>query len=184
MWRFMFFLMGVPMMILSFFEVIDVLPYVQALSFIVNGQEIEVSAEEASEVQKQIELLFESSRTMPAFGVTFDELLQEEVKDGLFVSMKFRRKLEVNGLVFDELLFEVKPEFMGVNLCRGNDGSFNGRCIYLDFIDKNMEDLYNSVTQISQVQAVLNVAEEEHSEEVQNQIQTETQTDDQNEGSN
>lgn len=175
--RILFFLMGVPMMIMSFFEVIDVLPFVSQYQLIVDGNVVELTEEESQNLQTSIEQLFENSYTMPAFGVVFDEMYKEEIKNGYFVSMKFESPIEVNGLPFDELVFKVEKDFQGVNLMRGNKGIFQGRCIYLNLQEKNMENLYNLIEEISQNHVELN--DSDKASESLDQTQTENLPDSQ-----
>lgn len=133
------------MMIMSFFEVVDVLPYVQSFDLIVNGHQIELSEQQQTTLQEGVQELFENSLTMPAFAVTFDEIFKEEIQDGTFVLMKFDRVFKVNELPFDELVFKVQPDFQGFNLYRGMRGIFQGRCIYIDLNGKDMQALADCV---------------------------------------
>ncbi len=138
--KFLFFFMGIPLMIMSFFEAIDVLPYVAQTNLIVDGNTIELSQEQQDQLFVQIEQLFEGSKTMPAFGVTTPEMFAEDLKSGNFVSMKFDGLFEVNGLPFDELVFKVDKDYHAFNLIRGNNGVYNGRCIYIDLDEKDMSE--------------------------------------------
>jgi len=155
MWRFVFFVLGVPMMIMSFFEAVDVLPYVQNLDLYVNGNQIVLTEEEQANLQQKVEELFDGSHTMPAFGVTFPKMHEEAMKDGIFISLKFGQVLEVNELPFDELVFQIRPDFHGFNLERGLKGVFEGRCIYIDLLEKDMSELYDAITSLTGVQNVL-----------------------------
>lgn len=149
--KFMFFFMGLPMFIMSFFEAIDVLPYVQNINLIVDGHEIVLSQEEQELLHEQIVSMFEGSHTMPALGVVFDDLYKEEIKTGTFVSLKFDKIIQVNELPFDELVFKVEPNSYGFNLMRGIQGVFEGRCIYIDLNGKNMNELFNTIKSLSSV---------------------------------
>ncbi len=142
-------------MILSFFETTDVLPYVTSTSLLVDGQIIEMTQDEQQTLQAQVESLFEGARTMPAFGVIFEDMYKDEIKSGTFISLRFPQIVEVNGLPFDELVFKVETDWTGVNLYRGINGEFNGRCIYLDF-DKNMKDLNDFIRNLESVKQIEN----------------------------
>lgn len=148
MWKFLFFFMGVPMILMSFFEAVDVLPYVQQVSLMVDGKEIVLTQEEQTKLQEQVNLMFENSRTMPAFGVMTEDMFKEHIQSGVFVSMKFAQVLEVNGLPFDELVFKVNPTAQGVDLIRGEKGVFQGRCIHLD-LNENMQNMHNVIEEIN-----------------------------------
>ena len=136
------------MMIMSFFEAIDVLPYAQSIDLIVDGHDVVLSEEEQANLEQKLFELFEGSHTMPALGVMFDEMYREEIQNGKFVSLKFGRVLEVNGLPFDELVFRVDADSYGFNLYRGVRGVFQGRCIYIDLVDKNMQEFYDFINNL------------------------------------
>ena len=155
MMRFHFFFMGVPMIIMSFFEAVDVLPYVSQYNLLVNGNVVELSQEETEQLQQQVEKLFENSHTMPAFGVVTDEIFHEDVQNGYFVSMKFQTPIKINELPFDELVFKIGRDFHGFNLMRGNHGIFQGRCIYIDLQERTMEELYDFVEGLESVKEIL-----------------------------
>ncbi len=171
MMRVMFFMMGVPLMILSFFEASAVLPYAQSFDVYVDGNVLELSEEQVSGLKAQTQELFEDSRTMPAFGVIFDEQFREEIKSGTYISIKFDEVMEVNDLPFDELIFKVEPDFYGVNLMRANKGIVNGRCIYLDFNGKNMQKLHDFVQTLSKSSEV----ENDNAQDVEENQNTTTQ---------
>lgn len=153
--RILFFFLGVPMMIMSFFEAVDVLPHVDASSLIINGNVVELTEDEQQNLMQQVFDMFENSHTMPAFGVIFDDMYQEEIQSGVFVSLKFPHVFEVNGLPFDELVFKVEPTFQGFNLMRGMKGVFQGRCIYIDLQDKTMQELYDYINSLESVKQIV-----------------------------
>lgn len=142
MWRMLFFFMGVPMMIMSFFSAIEVLSYATDYQVMIDGKTVEISLEEKEILKQKVEDLFENSHTMPAFGVILPEMYDEAVQEGMYVSIKFDGVYSVNELPFDELVFGVNKGDTGFNLMRGNKGVFQGRCIYLDLIDKDQTDLF------------------------------------------
>ena len=154
--KFLFFFLGVPMMIMSFFVTVDALPFVQSAELLVDGKEIVLTEDEQSKLQQQVENLFEGSLTMPAFGVMFDDMFQEATSNGTFVSLKFGRILEVNGLPFDQIVFQVSPDWSGFNLFRGMNGVFQGRCIYIDLNGKTMQDFSDFINTLPALQDVDN----------------------------
>ncbi len=154
------------MMIMSFFEAVDVLPYAQSIDVIVDGHDVVLTEEEQDALEQKVFELFENSHTVPAFGVMFDEMYREEIQNGKFVSLKFGRLLEVNGLPFDELVFRVEPDYYGFNLYRGVRGVFQGRCIYIDLVEKNMQELYDFLGNLSGLEDV-NVPSVESPEQVE-----------------
>lgn len=149
MLRILFFFMGVPMMIMSFFEAVDVLPYVAKIDLMTNGNSIELSQEQEQNLYTKVCELFKNSRTMPAFGVVFDNEFQKELQNGTYISLKFNGVFEVNELPFDELVFKVEPDWQGFNLMRGMKGVFEGRCIYINLQDKDMSQLNDLIAEIT-----------------------------------
>lgn len=136
------------MMVMSFFEAIDALPFVAKIDLISDGQVLELTQDQQDSLRIQVEKLFENSLTMPAYGVVRDQDYKEEIKKGDYVSLKFNQMIEVNDLPFDELVFDVKSDFQGFNLMRGINGVFEGRCIYIRLVDKDMSELANTIQQI------------------------------------
>lgn len=145
MMKMMFFFMGVPLMIMSFFQVQDVLPYANQIEIISNGNTIVLSQEQQDDLMQEIKDLLADSHTVPAFGVVFDDMYQQEIQSGNFVSIKFAEMYEINGLPFDQLVFKVEGDWQGFNIMRGDNGHFQGRCIYVDLMDKNMQNLAKKV---------------------------------------
>lgn len=148
--KFLFFFLGVPMMIMSFFQAADVLPYVQQYNLLVAGQIVELSAEQQAQLQLQVDQLLQNTRTMPAFGVTLPDELDADKLDNVYVCLKFDKPLSVNDLPFDELCFRVDKDCQGFNLNRGNKGVFQGRAIYVEILDGGtMNELYDFVSTIT-----------------------------------
>ena len=143
MWRIFFFFMGVPMMIMSLFEAIDVLPYAVEYDVLVDGKSIEMTIDQKAELKEKIETLFGNCHTMPAFGVVTPEMYEEQINEGTFVSIKFDKEYKLNDLPFDELVFRVCKDCHGFNLIRGQKGIYNGRCVFLSVVDGTMDELYD-----------------------------------------
>ena len=49
---------------------------------------------------------------------------------------------------FDELIINITKDSSGLNIYRGNDGVFEGRCFYLD-LKGNLNDLYDFIEGLS-----------------------------------
>lgn len=131
-------------------QAVDALPYVQNVDLVVDGKEIVLEEDQKAQLEQQIADLFEDSHTMPAFGVIFGNDFETLTQNGTFVSLKFERVFEVNGLPFDELVFQVCSDWTGFNLFRGMNGVFEGRCIYIDLVNKDMSALYNFINALPQ----------------------------------
>ncbi len=88
--------------------------------------------------------LTEGSRQMPALGVSLNNETLKAKKQGVWVEFDFGKVLECCGMPFEKLLFEVKEEYYGFNLIRYTSKyGYDGRCFYLDLVDKNMSEFYN-----------------------------------------
>ena len=85
--------------------------------------------------------LFQSARLMPAFSVSLHNETIDALKEGKWLKLTFLHQQNVNGLLFDGLVFQIN-ETSGMNLIREYEGKFEGRCLYLDFDETiNLEDL-------------------------------------------
>ncbi len=146
--RFLFFVLGVPMMIMSFFQVNETLPFVQDISLDYNGQEVVLSQEQTQQLGEQIENLFQNSITLPALSVVFADDFNQLHSDGTYITLKFGQTITVNDLPFDELMFKVDSNVYGFNCFRGNSGVFQGRCIYVDLNGKTMEEFAGFVNNL------------------------------------
>ena len=129
--RFIFALMGVPIMFTSLFNVIDVFPYGQ-MSLIYNNNIIELTDEEKADIQSEFSKYLENAYDTPALAVIFPELYKEMLKDGYFLNFKFDAYYDINGLPFNELTIQIIEKGYGFNVFRGLDGVFQGRCFYVN----------------------------------------------------
>lgn len=85
--------------------------------------------------------LFSSARLMPAFGVSLHQETLDALNAGQWLKISFSHQQNVNGLLFDALVFQLSQS-AGLNLIREYNGKYEGRCIYLDFDEEtNLKDL-------------------------------------------
>lgn len=87
---------------------------------------------------------------MPAFGVSLHDETIEALKSGLWLEFHFAEEQEHNGMNFSSILINVSPEDMGFNLIRQYEGRYEGRCYYLNLIDHNMSEVYNTIIEVMQ----------------------------------
>lgn len=88
--------------------------------------------------------LLDGSVTMPAFGVSINEFTVNAMKSGIWVEFAFSSQQKSEGMEFEKLLVEVKPDYMGFNVNRYNSGyGYAGRCYYIDLRGKNMQSFYD-----------------------------------------
>ena len=86
---------------------------------------------------------------MPAYGVSLDKKTVKAMKNGLWVEFDFGKLTEYNGMPFEKLLVEVGKEFYGFNIIRyTSERGYDGRCFYIDLVNKNMSDFYNILMDI------------------------------------
>lgn len=89
----------------------------------------------------------ENALTMPAFGVSLNDLTVDAMKSGVWAEFCFGKQLTVNEMPFERLLIEVKPQNAGFNIVRyTTTEGYSGRCFYLDLAGGDMSDFYNAVT--------------------------------------
>lgn len=87
--------------------------------------------------------MVEGAHQMPAFGVSINNYTVEEMKSGLWLEFCFGERIKVSGMDFEKLLVTVKKDYCGFNLIRyTRERGYDGRCYYIDLVDKNMADLY------------------------------------------
>mgnify|MGYP001625970901 CR=1 FL=1 len=88
--------------------------------------------------------LLDGSVTMPAFGVSINEFTVNAMKSGIWVEFAYSSQQKSEGMEFEKLLVEVKPDYMGFNVNRYNSGyGYAGRCYYIDLRGKSMQSFYN-----------------------------------------
>lgn len=161
MMRIMFFIMGIPMMILSFFEAIDVMPFVSSSTLLVDGNEIILAEEEQNLLEEQVVSMLQSTHTLPAYGVITHEMFQEHILQGKYVSLKFDKVLELGGLPFDELVFKIDSDAQAFDLMRGMKGIFQGRCIHIDLMGNDMQEISAYVDEVISGKEQSNPVQEE-----------------------
>lgn len=114
-----------------------------------NGQKVEITQAQISELDKLIEKVFDNSRQMPALGVSLHDKTMEARNEGIWVEYKFDETKYSEELPFDSLLFQIEKNSFGVNLIRGVEGKYEGRCLYFD-LDNNFDSVYEYIITIAQ----------------------------------
>ena len=107
-----------------------------------DGQEIVMSQQVKFDFDTLFVEALDDARQMPAFGVSIHKLTVEEMKSGIWVKFIYQQTMEADGMPFDELLVHVQKDMHGVNIIRGNGGSYNGRCFYLD-LNGTLDEVYD-----------------------------------------
>ena len=121
-----------------------------------DGQEIVMSQQVKSDFDTLFVEALDDARQMPAFGVSIHKLTVEEMKSGIWVKFIYQQTMEVDGMPFDELLVHVQKDMHGVNIIRGNGGTYNGRCFYLD-LDGTLDKVYDFLANLENEEQTIEV---------------------------
>lgn len=121
-----------------------------------DGQEIVMSQQVKSEFDTLFVEALDDARQMPAFGVSIHKLTVEEMKSGIWVKFIYQQTMEADGMPFDELLVHVQKDMHGVNIIRGNGGTYNGRCFYLD-LDGTLDKVYDFLANLENEEQTIEV---------------------------
>ena len=97
------------------------------------------------ELNMVVKDMLNDSHTMPAFGVSIHTETLSAIKTGVWLKLQYNGTQDVDGMMFDELLIQINPDFTGFNIIRGNRGIYEGRCFYIDLIGNTMKQLYDFI---------------------------------------
>lgn len=86
---------------------------------------------------------------MPAFGVSIDALTRKGLESGLWMEFCFGEEHLCGAMPFESLLLEVKRDWHGFNIVRGQGGRYEGRCFYVDLRQATMQPLYDALQKIA-----------------------------------
>lgn len=106
-----------------------------------NGNEIVLTQESQDKIENLITASLKGARRLPALGVSLHDETMQAVQSGVWLRFKFAKTFEVDGMPFDDILVEIRPDMYGTNLIRGNNGRYEGRCFYVD-LKHNCNELY------------------------------------------
>lgn len=143
MFKFLCFIMIFPILLCSGANVMcDLFSEASSVEIYNNGQILELTESE----QKKFDELFCSAitdaRQMPAFGVSLHDDTIEAMQNGFWIKFIFDGKMIKSEMPFDELLINVQQDCHGLNVIRGNDGVYEGRCYYLD-LKSTLNEVYD-----------------------------------------
>ncbi len=79
-----------------------------------------------------IHSIFSTGRLAPAFCVSLHDDTVEQLNSGNWIKLNFSNIQTKNDLPFNCLLFRADKTY-GLNLIRGYNNRFDGRCLYMDF---------------------------------------------------
>lgn len=145
-------------------SMVNLVSEAEMITFYKEGIEIELSKEEIETIDNLFSETIKDSISMPAYGVSIDSLTKEEMKKGLWIELTYHKTFEINGMPFDSLLFKVEQNCYGINLIRGQQGIYEGRCFYLDFGENTFDKLYDYLMSINFEEQEIELDKEEEKE--------------------
>ena len=185
--RFLCFFMIIPILLCSFSSnVLDLFEEVNMIEFYYNGQQIEISSDQQEKFEELFCNALEGAQQMPAFGVSLHDLTMQNMKEGLWIKFIYNKTIVKSEMPFDSILINITKDCHGINLIRGNDEIFEGRCYYLN-LKGTLDDVYDFL--IECIQTIENKIEVELDFQEQEQITIKgeidlTETDDESENKN
>ena len=171
--KFICFSMIFPILLCSLqANVVDLFREEYMIEIYKNGESVELSQEQFNEFEEIFCESIEGARQMPAYGVSIHEHTIEAMKSGFWIKLIFDKVIVRSGMPFDSLLINVTKDCYGINIIRGLDGRYEGRCYYLDF-DKTLDELYNFIDTL-EIEKIESVSEfEPHFEETEQTFESE-----------
>lgn len=160
--RFLFFSLIFPILFCAGSScVVDLISEADMIVFYNNGQIETMTESQFDKVDSLFQEAISDALEMPAFGVSLDKLTKEEMKKGFWLEFKFDETCCSSDMPFDSLLIKIEKSSFGVNLIRGNDGVYEGRCFYLDLNGNNFDKLYDFLAAITSGDEEFEVENEE-----------------------
>lgn len=145
-------------------SMVNLISEANMISFYKEGIEIDLSIEEIEVIDNLFNEAIKDSISMPAYGVSIDSITKEEMKKGLWIELCYDSTMEINGMPFDSLLFKIEKNSYGINLLRGQQGSYEGRCFYLDLRKNTFNELYDYLMSINFEEQEIELDKEEDKE--------------------
>lgn len=127
-------------------EISEIFGYTEKINVHNEGEIITYCSDDAQfkEIMTCWNAMIDGSHDMPAFGVSLNDMTVKALTEDLWIEFEFGKVLECNGMPFEKLLVQVEKDYSGFNLIRYlKKAGYDGRCFYLDLVNKNMSDLYN-----------------------------------------
>ncbi len=121
---------------------------VQSIEIYNNGQQVKMTQSDLDDFEKIFCDAIEEARQVPALGVAIDNLVKEDMKEGIWIKFIFEKTFIKSEMPFDELLINVQKNSSGFNIIRGNNGIYDGRCYYLE-LNSNLDKLYEFIENLS-----------------------------------
>ena len=133
-------------------DVHQIFGYAESINVYNDGKSVTYGAgdRQYKEIMRCWNAMIEGAHQMPAFGVSLNGMTTEAMKKNLWMEFDFGKVYECGGMPFEKLLVQVEKNFSGFNLVRYmREAGYEGRCFYLDLVNKNMTDLFNLLQNIT-----------------------------------
>lgn len=142
MFKMLYFLMIFPILLCSQpSSMIDLFSEVSMIEYYNDGEQFELSPQQQEKFEEFFCQALEGSRQMPAFGVSLHELTMQSMQSGIWVKFIYPKTMIKSEMPFNSLLINITKDCHGINLIRGNEGIFEGRCYYLD-LENTLDEVY------------------------------------------
>ncbi len=122
-----------------------------------NGYKVALTSEDVEKFDTVFNEVLQSSRPMPALGVSLHNETMKAVENGIWVRYAFDKTCVIDEMPFDQLLIKFSKDMYGFDVIRGNNGVFEGRNYYID-IHQNLDDAYNFLISLPVSQEKFNSA--------------------------
>ncbi len=118
-------------------EIANCLDFVENYTIHLNGKikKIDKNNKDFQDLTQNLENLFLNARVMPAFGVSLHDDTLLALETDTWLEINFENEQKINDLPFSSLLIKLEESY-GTNLIRKYNNRYDGRCIYLDFMEK------------------------------------------------
>ena len=144
-------LMGIALLIpTNFSENKEIYNNIEKIEVIIDS-EVKVIDKDSKYLKDLVNIcgdMLQNAHEMPAFSVSLDNETRVKKNNGTWVEIYFIKTLSHNELPFDRLLIEIEPEWTGFNIIRYYENKYEGRCFYIDLVDKDMSKLYKMLNNI------------------------------------
>lgn len=148
MLRFLYLFMILPILFCSQANLtVDLFNEVKDIEYYKDGQIIELSEEEQARFEELFCEALSDAQQAPAYGVSLHENVVEQMKEGIWIKFIFEETLVKSDMTFDELLINVQKDCYGINIIRGNNGKYEGRCYYLN-LKNSLDNVYDFIDNV------------------------------------
>ena len=127
--------------------ILDIFNDIKSIEIFENDKQIKIEKHNPNykKILNNLFDTFEDSRLSPAFGVSIHEETIKVMQKDSWIKLNFSKEMKKNELPFNSLVFKLEETY-GFNLIRFYNQKYDGRCIYIDFIEKiNLKNILNGI---------------------------------------